>query len=258
MWLAERILLLCSRPAEQPDFVARHEQWNDANALELLRRQFPNFDRLIAGKAVLDFGCGHGWQSLAMARAGARHVLGVDTNDKSLQTARELAARSGLPTDRLQFAKALGAEHAGAFDVVISQNSFEHFPDPAGTLAQVTSALRPQGRLLITFGPLWFAPYGSHLSFFTKLPWVNLLFSERTVMRVRRRFRSDGAERYEDVEGGLNRMTVARFEDLVHTSRLRVEWKRYECVKGLNALGMIPGIRELFVNVVSCTLAKAA
>jgi len=258
MWLGEKILLLCSRSPDGPDFPASHDQWNDANALDLLRQEFPDYERFISGKAVLDFGCGRGWQSVAMARAGAAYVLGVDTNGPSLQSARALGARSGLATDRICFAEGLRAEHAGRFDVVISQNSFEHFPDPDAILKQLTSALRPRGRLLITFSPPWFAPYGSHASFFTKVPWVHLLFSERTIMRVRSRFRSDGAQRYQDVEGGLNGMTVARFERLVRASGLRVEWKRYRCVKGLNFLGGIPGIRELFINAITSALAKAA
>jgi len=257
MWLGEKILLLCSRSPDQPDFAAKHDQWNETNALDLLRQEFPGFDGLIAGKAVLDFGCGRGWQSLAMARGGAKRVLGVDTNTTALQSARALVGSSGL-LDRLGFGEQLRAEDAGSFDVAISQNSFEHFPDPAQILRQLTGALRPGGRLLITFSPPWFAPYGSHATFFTKLPWVNLLFSERTVMRVRSRFRSDGAQRYGDVEGGLNQMSVARFERLMGTSGLEMEWKRYRCVKALNFLGEIPGMRELFVNAISCALTKAA
>ncbi|CAN5864331.1 hypothetical protein BH24ACI4_BH24ACI4_08100 [soil metagenome] len=56
---------------------------------------------------------------------------------------------------------------------------------------------------------------------FTKLPWVNVLFSERTVMQVRARFRDDGATRYEEVVMGLNRMTIARFERLIRASGMK-------------------------------------
>ena len=75
-------------------------------------------------------------------------------------------------------------------------------------------------------------------------------------MQVRNRFRDDGAVRYEDVEGGLNRMTVARFERLVRESGLHVDWKRYRCVKGANVLQVLPRLRELFINHVSCVLRK--
>ena len=79
----------------------------------------------------------------------------------------------------------------GGFDIVLSHNSMEHFGDPARILDVMKSALKPDGRLYITFGPPWYAPYGSHMHFFTRVPWVNLLFSERTVMAVRARYRND-------------------------------------------------------------------
>ena len=226
------------------------------NALDLVRREFPDFARRIAGTAVLAFGCGNGWQSVAMAHAQASYVMGVDTNDRCLKNARLLAGRLGLPAERVEFVSTLPDGSRGRFDLAISQNSFEHFPDPALILQQMASALRPGGEVLITFGPPWFSPYGSHMFFFTRVPWVNILFPERTVMRVRRQFRSDGATRYEEVEGGLNRMTVARFERLIRESGLRLEWKRYRCVKGIDRLQALPRLRELFITHVSCVLRK--
>jgi SAM-dependent methyltransferase len=230
--------------------------WDERNALNLLNQEFPEFAHQIIGKAVIDFGCGEGWQSIAMARAGARYVLGVDTNATCLKRAQSLAARFDLPRDRIDFVRSLPADSRGRFELAISQNSFEHFPDPALVLQEIASALRPGGDVFITFGPPWLAPYGSHMYFFTRVPWVNILFAEATVMRARTRFRADGAVRYEEVEGGLNRMTIARFERLVRDSGLRLEWKRYRCVKGANALRLLPGLRELFINHVSCVLRK--
>ena len=44
------------------------------------------------------------------------------------------------------------------------------------------------------------------------------LVTEQTIMEMRRRYRSDG---FEEIEGGgvSNRMTIARFEDLIRRSR---------------------------------------
>ncbi len=62
--------------------------------------------------------------------------------------------------------------------------------------------------------------------------------------------------RYEEVEGGLNKMSVAKFERLIRECGLRVDYKRYDCVKGINFMGKIPLLRELFVNNISGILAK--
>ena len=146
----------------------------------------------------------------------------------------------------------------GTFDVILSSFTVEHFADPAGVLAEMRAALAPGGRLLVTFGPPWLAPSGSHMHFFTPVPWVHLLFAERTVMAVRARYRADGARRYEEVESGLNRMTVGRFERLAASAGLRMERRRYDCVKGIRVLGRAPLLRELFINNVACVLAPAA
>jgi SAM-dependent methyltransferase len=107
--------------------------------------------------------------------------------------------------------------------IVISQNSMEHFEDPVKILDEMKSALNQDGKILITFAPPWFAPYGSHMHFFCKVPWINILFSERTVMKVRSNFRSDGATKYEEVESGLNKMTVTKFERIVANAKLTFE-----------------------------------
>lgn len=256
MSLGEKILLRFSRDPGAEDLEEARNPWTLENALDPLKRKYPQFPAMIEGRKVLDFGSGAGWQSVAMAAEGAGRVVGVDINPRNVEQGRDLAARLGPSADRVSFVRTLPEEELGTFDVVLSQNSMEHFEDPAAILTTMTGAVRPGGRVLITFGPPWFAPYGSHMHFFTRVPWVNLLFPESTVMRVRSRFRSDGATRYEDVESGLNRMSIRRFEWLIERAGLRPELLRYDCVKGLDFLGRIPLLRELFINDVTCSLVR--
>jgi SAM-dependent methyltransferase len=257
MRLAEKLLLSLSGKPGSSDYEAVQEEWNLDNALYLLCRVFPDFMGIIVGKEILDVGCGTGYQSVALARGGAKYVLGIDKNQKVLKKAQDLARELGLG-EQVEFADKLEDRFRGRFDIVISQNSMEHFGDPVSALSEMKTALNQDGKLLITFGPPWFSPHGSHMPFPNKIPWVNILFSERTVMNVRACFRDDGAARYEEVESGLNKMTVAKFERIISDSGMKIQYRRYDCVKGLNFLGKPPLIRELFINFISCVLTKCA
>ncbi|HEU4648216.1 MAG TPA: class I SAM-dependent methyltransferase [Gemmatimonadales bacterium] len=254
MSLGERLLRRLSRPVNAPDLDSNYDADPKLdNALNLLRRVYPALDADVRDRVILDFGCGVGAQAIALARLGARRVVGLDTNPRLLKMARDAAAAHHIQ-HRVRFQDHLTPDLIGAFDIVISQNSMEHFPDPEAILGEMERALAPSGEIWITFGPPWFAPYGSHTQFFTKLPWVNLLFSEETVMRVRSQYRSDGARRYEEVESGLNRMTLRKFERLVQSAGLVEVYRLDECVKQLNLFRSIPFLRELLVNHVTCKL----
>jgi SAM-dependent methyltransferase len=250
---AGRILLALSREPDAADYVT--PQPGLENALSLLGAVFPNFLDTIRGKDILEVGCRKGLQALGMAQAGAQSVFGLDSNKTVTEKARELAVRLELER-RVEFGNSLDEALERRFDVVVCQ-TMEHLPNPAQTIEKMKAALKADGRMMITFSPPWYAPYGSHMHFFTKMPWVNLLFSEATVMAVRARFRFDGALRYENVEGGLNKMTLTHFERIVRSAGLQYAHRSYDGVRGLDAITHIPFVRELFTNRVSCILVSA-
>lgn len=255
--LAERILISFSIPPERLQGSGKHaEPATLDNALDLLVEQVPGFFERIAGRRVLDFGCGHGLQSLAMASKATAFVLGLDANPSLVHSAERHREQLGIAASAAQFSTAIPAQLQGTFDVVISHNSMEHFPDPKLILGVMAAALRPGGVMIVTFGPPWFAPYGSHMHYFCRVPWLQFWFSEKTIMRVRSRYKSDGAMRFEDVEGGLNKMSLAKFSELARDSALHVEHSSYRCIRGLNFLAALPGVRELFVNHVTYLLKK--
>ena len=157
--------------------------------------------------------------------------------------ARKLADDQGC-AGRVRFVTALPPEDIGTFDMVLSCSAMEHFADPAAIVAQMKAAVRPGGMVVISFAEPWYGPRGSHFDGFSRLPWVNLLFPESVVMRARQKFRTDGARRYEDVPGGLNRMSLAKFERIIRESGMAVEYYQAYMTKGL-PVGGIPVIREL-------------
>ena len=245
--VAERLLLSLSYRPDAVDKTSSHmkptDEWNLENALETFTSAFPDFEARVRGKRVLDYGCGDGFQSIAIANLGADYALGVDINENRLAHARRLA--NGL--ENVGFSRKIDGE----FDIVVSLNALEHFVNPLENIKEMKNALNDNGTILLSFGPPWFAPYGHHMYFFCPFPWINLLFSEATVMRVRSLYRSDGATSYEP---GLNRMSIRKFERLIHEAGLTFEKRKYHSVKTISILAKIPLLRELFINQVDAVL----
>jgi SAM-dependent methyltransferase len=171
---------------------------------------------LIRDKTVIDFGCGDGVATLDLARHGAKKVIGIDILRNALDKATSNAAAAGL-ADSCEFSTSTDTKA----DVIVSLDAFEHFGDPAAILGIMHNLLKPGGCVMASFGPTWYHPLGGHL--FSVFPWAHLLFSEASLIRWREDIRSDGATRFSEVEGGLNQMTIARFERLVHASQFRIE-----------------------------------
>ncbi len=170
----------------------------------------------------------------------------------------DLATEKNISHQELSFTGEITDEHLGKFDLVISQNSMEHFSDPIFITKLLKSLIHKDGKVLITFGPPWYAPHGSHMGFFSKVPWVNVLFSEKTVMNVRSLYRNDGATRYEEVSSGLNKMSIAKFKKIIDTCGMQIDFYKATGVKNLNFLTRIPIIKELFTNHVTVILSHKA
>ena len=133
----------------------------------------------------------------------------------------------------------------------MSVDSFEHFSDPEGALRLMRSFLVGQGRLVIAFGPTWYHPYGGHL--FSVFPWAHLVFTEAALVRWRSDFKSDGATRFREVEGGLNCMTIARFDRILTGSQFHVQSLDFVPIRQVRRFyRFLP--REFFTAIVRCTL----
>ncbi len=173
-----------------------------------------DFFAKITGKVVIDFGCGEGAESVEMAQRGAKRVIGIDIREDILRAATNRALLGGMKDTECLF----GSSTNELADVVVSLDSFEHFADPAEILRVMHALLRPTGEVLVSFGPTWYHPLGGHL--FSVFPWAHLIFSEKALIRWRSDFKTDGATRFSEVAGGLNQMTITRFEKLVAGSPL--------------------------------------
>lgn len=104
----------------------------------------------LAGKKVLDVGCGGGILAESMAMRGAA-VTGIDLSDKALSVAKLHLLESGQKADyRRISAEEFAAEKPGDFDVVTCLEMLEHVPDPASTVRACATLVRPGGTVFFS------------------------------------------------------------------------------------------------------------
>lgn len=101
----------------------------------------------LAGKTVLDVGCGGGILAESIARRGAQQVLGIDLAARPLGVARLHALEAGV--ENLEYreiaTEALAAEMPGRFDVVTCMEMLEHVPDPSAVVRACATLAKPGG-----------------------------------------------------------------------------------------------------------------
>jgi 2-polyprenyl-6-hydroxyphenyl methylase/3-demethylubiquinone-9 3-methyltransferase len=144
-------------PAELEKFSQLAHRWWDPHGefrplheINPLRLDWIDARAGLAGKEVLDVGCGGGILAEAMAARGAR-VTGIDLSEKSLRVA-ELHLLGSKAAVRYEHAGAeqFAEQHAGAFDVVTCMELLEHVPQPPGVVAACARLVRPGGQLFFS------------------------------------------------------------------------------------------------------------
>lgn len=133
-------------------------------------------------QVIVDFGCGRGIKTLALANAypGAE-VVGLDIT-RAFQHARDFANAhlegvwpANLRYEQIEPGDRL-AERLQA-DVIFSWSVLEHVD--RGILPEVVAdmgaALTPGGLVISQIAPLYYSPFGSHLRAFFDEPWAHLM-----------------------------------------------------------------------------------
>ena len=99
---------------------------------------------------VLDFGCGGGILTEALARAGA-NITGIDMAPRPLEVAKLHRHESELDIDyQLTTIEDYALEHAGEFDVVTCLEVLEHVPSTDSVIAACKTLLKPGGQLFLS------------------------------------------------------------------------------------------------------------
>ncbi|TWH64977.1 3-demethylubiquinone-9 3-methyltransferase [Azomonas agilis] len=128
----------------------RESEFKPLHEINPLRVNWIDEHISLAGKKVLDVGCGGGILSESMARRGAT-VTAIDMGEAPLAVARLHQLESGLQIDYRQItAEALAKELPGQFDVVTCMEMLEHVPDPLSVIRACAQLVKPGGQVFFS------------------------------------------------------------------------------------------------------------
>jgi 2-polyprenyl-6-hydroxyphenyl methylase / 3-demethylubiquinone-9 3-methyltransferase len=141
-------------PQEIAKFEALASRWWDRSSefkplhdINPLRANYIDQHSPVAGKRLVDVGCGGGILAEAMALRGAL-VTGIDMGEAPLSVAKLHQLESGVAVEyRRATAEQLAAENAGAYDIVCCLEMLEHVPEPGAVVAACAELAKPGGAL---------------------------------------------------------------------------------------------------------------
>jgi 2-polyprenyl-6-hydroxyphenyl methylase / 3-demethylubiquinone-9 3-methyltransferase len=125
-------------------------EFRPLHLLNPVRTRFVADRATLAGRNVLDVGCGGGLLAEALAREGAA-VTAIDLAPGMIEVARLHAAESGLRIEyRVAAAEDLERATPQRFDVITCMEVLEYVPEPSATIATLARLLRPGGALFVS------------------------------------------------------------------------------------------------------------
>ena len=128
----------------------KHSEFKPLHDINPLRTNFIDGHCALAGKRVLDVGCGGGILSEAMAQRGAQ-VSGIDMGEAPLNVAKLHALESGLSIDYQKIpVEELAQQQPASFDVVTCLEMLEHVPDPASIIRACYALCKPGGQVFFS------------------------------------------------------------------------------------------------------------
>lgn len=130
--------------------------WDPAGQLKSLhdinplRLDYLNRQASLAGKTVLDIGCGGGLLTEGMANLGAI-VTGIDMSSAAIQVAELHQLETGTQVEYLNTtAEEISQQRPAAFDVVTCLEMLEHVPDPVSIVKAASTLVKLGGHVFFS------------------------------------------------------------------------------------------------------------
>jgi SAM-dependent methyltransferase len=222
-----------SLPAFQAQFVNSRPDLEDVRGYN--RQMIDIFSGIckLKGKRLLDVGASpHGFALERALEIGVSQYCGVGLgvpSDVRVREGQQIAVLLKMNADHLDIAP-------DSFDAIISLSTFEHFFHPDVVLREMHRVLKPGGRVLVNFQPVWTSPEGHHLHHIPDvcnlLPkWAHLKWTEAEMLEnLGPIWPATASMRLEEVvhwiyqSDEINRLSASVLRRALETSPLALEW----------------------------------
>jgi|SaaInlStandDraft_4_1057021.scaffolds.fasta_scaffold60177_1 2-polyprenyl-3-methyl-5-hydroxy-6-metoxy-1,4-benzoquinol methylase len=172
----------------------------------------------VLGKDVLEIGCGHGGITCYLSAAGAKSVCGIDINEENLKYSDAImqevfkeSVENVKKRTKFEIIDASNTQKKGeSFDIVFALNSFEHFDDPSAVMKESYRLLKKDGKMIVHPFSSIYSRYGAHIKYGVTIPWVNLFFTDKVIIRALLRAAKDDDNIYQIYPGLLNNPKTIR------------------------------------------------
>jgi len=125
----------------------KDSEFKPLHAINPLRANYIDLHSPVAGKTLLDVGCGGGILCEAMAQRGAI-VSGIDMGEAPLSVAKLHKLESSVEVDYRQCtAEELAEQEPAQYDIVTCLEMLEHVPDPSSVIKACAQLVKPGGHL---------------------------------------------------------------------------------------------------------------
>jgi SAM-dependent methyltransferase len=195
------------------NFIPGEAEWVSSHYYDV-PRETVEFCGDIAGKSVLNLGCGEMLTDFGLLNMNVKQIVGLDLEDRPPD--HLLAAIAKLQRNNISppqdYASRITYQHYDGlhfpfrdsqFDFVFSWSAFEHVTDVPAVLAEVRRVLRDDGLAFIQVHPWYHCYWGSHLSDFIPEPYFHL---KRPLDWIREQLEEYVSERPESRDMILNYM----------------------------------------------------